>query len=627
MNCDMKILKFLLLCCIPFLGMSQSEMHKAKIISETNTEALQKIIDSQKVLQEYASERVTKFPKEIIIDGQKAFLANLDKNGLPRYVSPDNLDAAISIKVDELWNGGDSGYDLDGSGVIVGVWEAGGVTLEDHNEMIGKIEVIDDMASVTYHATHVTGTIISEGNNANAVGMAPGAIVKSSDSNNDIAELAAYAMDGGLLTNHSYGTILVQGNVHRLGMYTSDAAQWDELLFNSPYLLSCKSAGNTRDDGFNAVDNGYDQLLNASCSKNNLVVGAIGDVNGLSSPTDFVESSFSSWGPTDDWRIKPDITANGVGIFSCSNQGPNAYDFSSGTSMSVATVTGAVALLQEYYERLNGIYMKSATAKALILGTADELGPHEGPDFREGWGLMNARRAADAIFNDGSESIIRESTLDDQTTESIAIQVTDDAEVAITIAWTDPASPNVGIGENLSPSLVNDLDVRLIGPDGILLPWMMDPQLFGIEFGNAAVRGDNIRDNVERINATITNGGVYDIVITHKGELVNGGQDFSLVVTGIEGETTDINEIVTDNNLQIFPNPIQGGILNVDMGKIKEWNSYRMSILDINGKVVIDNQSITSSEMIVDVSSLLSGTYILSLTSNAGTIIKKVIKL
>ncbi len=618
------VVGIIILTCLSFLAAGQSESHRKQILSETNSNALQEIIDKQETLQTLAAAKRSEFPKEITIRGKKAFLANIDQQGNPRYVTPDNLDAAISIRVNELWSGGDSGYDLDGSGVVVGVWEAGGVTLEDHNEMIGKIEIIDDMASITYHATHVTGTIISEGNNPNAIGMAPGAVVKSSDSNNDISELAAYAMDGGLLTNHSYGTILFQGNVHRLGMYTSAAAQWDELLFNSPYLLSCKSAGNTRGDGYNILDNGYDQLLNASCAKNNLVVGAIGDVDGLSSPTDFVESSFSSWGPTDDWRIKPDITANGVGVFSCSNQGVNAYDFSSGTSMSVATVTGAIALLQEYYESLNGMYMKSATAKALILGTADELGPHEGPDFREGWGLMNARKAADAIFNNGSESIIRETTLDNQTTETISIQVGDDSEVAIMIAWTDPQSSNVGQGENLSPSLVNDLDVRLIGPDGTLLPWMMDPQLFGIEFGNAAVKGDNIRDNVERINATIVQGGVYDIVITHKGELENGNQDFSLVVTGIQGETTNVTDVLAER-IQVYPNPIDNGVLNIDLNALSDIGTYSLSLTDLNGKLVMDDKVISSNTLSVDVSSFLNGVYVLRLKTDRGTLTKRIV--
>lgn len=618
------LLRIAVLVLIPMLGMSQSEVHRKQIKAATNVTALQKMITDQNTLKNNIKANRNRFPQEVEVRGQKAYLATIDENGIPRYVTSDNYDAAVSIKVDELWVGGDSGYDLDGTGVIVGVWEAGGVALAEHNELEGKVEIIDDMAEVTFHATHVTGTIISEGNNANAIGMAPGATVKSSDSNNDIAELAFYALDGGLLTNHSYGTILFQNNQHVLGIYTSAAGQWDELLFNSPYLLSCKSAGNTRDDGFNTIDNGYDQLLNASCAKNNLVVGAIGDVNGLSSPTDFNESTFSSWGPTDDWRIKPDITANGIGLYSCTNQGVNAYDNSSGTSMSVATVTGGVALLQQYYEMLNGVYMKSATAKALLLATADELGPYDGPDFREGWGLMNARKAADAIYNNGTESLIIETNINEYTTEFIQVQIADGAEVTVMIAWTDPENPNVGQGENLTPSLMNDLDVRLIGPDGTYMPWMMDPQIFGTEFGNAAIKGDNFRDNVERINATITQGGVYEVIVSHKDGILNDIQDYSLVITGIQGEPNDVDEVIAEN-VKIYPNPNVTNLLTVDLTSISDKMEYDMKIMDVNGKVILTKKATASNLLSIDISTFANGIYFLSLTSDRGTYTEKVV--
>lgn len=612
------------LILIPLLGLSQSDAHRKQIKKVTNIAALQEIIAEQSLLQQSIKSNAGQYPAVVEVEGKKAYLATIDKDGVPRYVTSDNYDAAVSNKVVELWEGGDSGYDLDGTGVIVGVWEAGGVALLDHNELDGKVEIIDDMAEVTFHATHVTGTIVSEGNNNNAKGMAPGATAKSSDSNNDIAELAFYALDGGLLTNHSYGTILFQGNEHVVGIYTSAAAQWDELLFNSPYLLSCKSAGNTRIDGFNTVDNGYDQLLNASCAKNNLVVGAINDVVELSSPTDFTESSFSSWGPTDDWRIKPDITANGVGLYSCSDQGVNAYANSSGTSMSVATVTGGVALLQEYYERLNGVYMKSATAKALLLATADELGPHDGPDFREGWGLMNARKAADAIFNNGTESMIIESSINEYTTEFIPVQIADGAEVTVMIAWTDPPNPNVGQGENLTPSLMNDLDIRLIGPDGTYMPWMMDPQLFGIEFGNPAIKGDNFRDNVERINATISQGGVYEVVVSAKNSILDDLQDFSLVITGIEGEATDVDEVLAEN-VKVYPNPNMINILTIDLSGVENAGEYDLNILDFNGKSVMNTTAIGNEQLSIDISQLIDGIYVLSISSERGNYTERVV--
>ena len=152
-----------LIVLIPILGMGQSESHRKQIKAATNVKALQEIIASQNILQNIIKSDRNQFPHEIEVKGQQAYLATIDEEGNPRYVTSDNYDAAISIRVDELWEGGDSGYDLDGTGVTVGVWEAGGVALAEHNELEGRVEIIDDMAVVTFHATHVTGTIISEG--------------------------------------------------------------------------------------------------------------------------------------------------------------------------------------------------------------------------------------------------------------------------------------------------------------------------------------------------------------------------------------------------------------------------------------------------------------------------------
>lgn len=102
-------------------------------------------------------------------------------------------------------------------------------------------------------------------------------------------------------------------------------------------------------------------------------------------------TGFSSFGPADDGRIKPDIVAPGQAVFSTSAASPNDYEVLSGTSMSAPAVTGTLAILQELYKNLNGgSYMKSATLKALAIHTAREAGPNEGPDYMFGWGLLDA---------------------------------------------------------------------------------------------------------------------------------------------------------------------------------------------------------------------------------------------
>ena len=60
-------------------------------------------------------------------------------------------------------------------------------------------------------------------------------------------------------------------------------------------------------------------------------------------------NSSSSEGPCDDYRIKPDITGNGTGLYSTYETADNAYNSITGTSMASPNVTGTLVLLQQHY--------------------------------------------------------------------------------------------------------------------------------------------------------------------------------------------------------------------------------------------------------------------------------------
>ena len=113
---------------------------------------------------------------------------------------------------------------------------------------------------------------------------------------------------------------------------------------------------------------GYDCLPQNGCAKNVLTVGAVNDITGgWTQASDVVMSSFSSWGPTDDGRIKPDIVANGVNVYSCDDDANNDYTYKDGTSMAAPSTTGTLALLQEYYQSLRGGTMSAASLKGLVM--------------------------------------------------------------------------------------------------------------------------------------------------------------------------------------------------------------------------------------------------------------------
>ena len=113
-----------------------------------------------------------------------------------------------------------------------------------------------------------------------------------------------------------------------MGKYTSDAASWDSAHFNNPYYLQVVSAGNSGQDNYNGPNfSGYDKLTNEKNSKNNLVVANAYDA-GISTSGELTSLNInpsSSQGPTDDGRIKPDITGNGTQLYSPSDTDIDAY--------------------------------------------------------------------------------------------------------------------------------------------------------------------------------------------------------------------------------------------------------------------------------------------------------------
>ncbi len=516
-------------------------------------------------------------------NGQRAFLSGIDQNGNPVYDHDDNFSAAITSGIDKIWKG--SSFDLSGCDIQIGHWEAGGVALVGHREFGGRLSHAES-AEVTSHATHTAGTMIGEGVSNGARGMAPCATIISRRSNNDIAEMALFAADGGILSNHSYSRGNPDGNIPEYGQYNANSRELDELLFNAPYLSMSKSASNTRDDGVNEDDQGYDILFTLATAKNPIVVGGVDDVPNYTKPEAVRFYASSSWGPTDDWRIKPDLSANAVEVFSANNEANDSYDTKSGTSMSTPVVTGAVALLQEYYHNQNSVYMKAATVKALLLNTTRELGEHDGPDFQNGWGLLNAEKAANVIKGNTAGEAIRELNLVQGGTYTTTIQSDGLTSFALTIAWTDPAG-TISVGaDNQFPILVNDLDLRVSGNGETYEPWVLTPNSTSDNFTNAATKGDNFRDNVERIDVDQLPAGTYTVTVTHKGDLENGMQDFSMVMsTGEARIVTSVEEAPNLDGVLLYPNP-SGGDLRLELPDYLITGSYQVQIMDLQGRTV-----------------------------------------
>ncbi len=171
----------------------------------------------------------------------------------------------------------------------------------------------------------------------------------------------------------------------------------------------------------------------------------------------------------------------------------------------------------------------NSTLKAVAIDTVDEVGA-EGPDYRLGHGIFNARRAVERVeqdFNWGRGSLIKEFTL--APTQSVSWVVTSSGTepLSVTAAWSDPPGPaitNVTAADLPDPMLVNNLDVVVehLGTATISRPWVLNPDLTNktaAARSAAATRGVDNRNNVERISIASPAAGEYRITVTHSGGL------------------------------------------------------------------------------------------------------------
>ncbi|MDW3196908.1 MAG: S8 family serine peptidase [Cytophagales bacterium] len=613
-------LLFLLTFFASFSVLAQTAQQRQAIINQSNGPNLKAIQNRLTQTMELEKQIATNFALQnnlplryTLPDGSgEAELMKIGPNGKLFYYVTDNVDAAVSTRTNFLNSGGGLGLNLDGQGMTAYVWD-GGAVRATHQEFDGaggnnRASQIDGATSQSSHATHVTGTIIASGFQAAAKGMATYAQSSNSDWNSDLAEMTTAAANGMLLSNHSYGFGWrnqfgqVQLPAYYGGAYIAESRDVDEIMYNAPFYLMVSSAGNDGDDNTaNSSplegNSSFDKLNAYKTSKNNLVVAAANDVsvnpdgtiNGVSI------TNFSSEGPTDDYRIKPDITGNGAGVYSAVASSNSAYSSYNGTSMSAPNVTGSLLLLQQHYNNLNGAFMRSSTLKALALHTADD-GGITGPDAIYGWGLLNAKAAAETINENGTDAIIDELTLSQGGSYSITVNATGGPLLA-SICWTDPAGTiNTGTINLSTPVLVNDLDIRVTQGGSTYFPYA----LTGV---NSNAQQDNIVDPYERVDIANASGS-YTITVTHKGNLSSGSQAFSLVVTGISAGPSCT--LAAPGNLSA--SNVQDNSFNLS------WNSVSGAA---NYTVTVGGNSTTVSGTSTSVTGLTAGTtYSTSVVAN-----------
>ena len=370
------------------------------------------------------------------------------------------------------------------------------------------------------HGTHVAGSVLGRGTSSGGKlkGAAYGAsfvaqgmwspILNNLSVPADLGKMFAQAYaDGARVHTNSWGAAA------NFGAYEKMAATVDQVMFEKQDLLVIFAAGNS------GVDKNRDGRIDAGSvgtpgtAKNALTVGAsenltttggnqkkVGELGSakdnwpvapitLSTMSDNLNgiAMFSSRGPTNDGRIKPDILAPGTNILSVKSQQPTAeklwgeynpnYVWSGGTSMAAPLVAGAAAVARQILMAKVTPNPTAAFLKAYLLQTSTEMFPGqygEGgvsqgqeiltlrPNNDEGYGRVNvaqiAKTDAIAYFSDNRAGV----ATGDIFTAKIAVPRS--GKLVANLVWTDAAgSPNA------AKALVNDLDLKVTLANGQVL--------------------------------------------------------------------------------------------------------------------------------------------------------------
>lgn len=648
------------------------------LVATDKKKALDSISISQKTLYTLGHQKALKlahtynWPIRVLKgNGSVISLQGTNNLGFPVFLTTHNLSSAVTTNTVAVQPGGELGLGLSGSSGFLdnklAIWDAGNVYTQ-HQEFAGKTITLKDDTTAMDHATHVAGTMIAKGVYDEARGMAFGAATLISyDFDGDVGKMSS-AAGGLLLSNHSYGDEAgwdenagkwtwygLPGDTadYSFGFYGSRTRSWDEIAAKAPYYLIVESSGNNRAYPGPAIgetyygytsrtdptiiskgprpsgisnNSGYRTISTTGNAKNILTVGAVGALSdGPTSDSDIIIASFSSIGPTNDGRIKPDIVGMGQSVLSTSAEGPQSYLTESGTSMAAPNITGSLYLLQEYYAQQNsGGFMRAATLKGLACATAFDSGT-PGPDYIYGWGLLNMKNAAQTITGNGTTSLIKEITLPESQKQTFTVVASGTGPLMATISWTDPpgAATADGIINDPTIKLVNDLDVRVSDGSATYMPWVLDPS----HPSAPATTGDNIRDNIEQVYVPSPKAGeTYSITVSNKGNLKNDAQDYALIVTGIQAVLKTPVNTSNDINLSIYPVPASSVLniaFNVNTGK-----HMNLSLINTSGETVYAdkrNIGLGNYDVQMNVNNLPTGAYIVKLLLDGKLYSRKVL--
>jgi len=395
------------------------------------------------------------------------------------------------------------------------------------------------------------------------------------------------------------------------GTYLTADATSDAYIFDSPDFLNIYAAGNE----YSAY-----RIRNPGISKNALTIGACR--NGTSSNQ---IANFSSRGPTQDNRIKPNVMAPGDNVYSAYGGSDNGYQYLSGTSMATPATNGAIGLIRQYL--LAGYYptglanpgdsikyQSAALLRAMAMVSCDpNVGSWQVPDFNIGWGRIDVDSV---LYFDGDTR--RLIILDDTIGVSTGGSITDSFEVhssiplRVCVAWTDTAA---AAGAN--PTLVNDLNVQITAPGGTY--YRGNQYTSGQSTSNPGSWDNRNVEECCRVNSPTT--GIWTITVSGQ-NVPNGPMGYAYAITG---DVTAITPGVAEHTSEILTGfgsscatIIANGRVNMTIS-LPASSQVTVRLLDITGRVMstlVDEQLSHGVHTIERPTRTSSGVYFVEVRAN-----------
>lgn len=486
----------------------------------------------------------------------------------------------------------------DGSGVAIAVADSGlntGDAATMHPDLLGRTPMffwyggLPDAADEHGHGTHVAGIIAGDGATGRTdesgalygLGVAPGALIvvqRIFDGLGNYCPPPSFekltrdaTRAGAVIGSNSWGD-----DTH--GRYDLSAMEFDELVRDAdflkpgdqPYILEF-SAGN--------AGPAAQTIGSPAVAKNVIATGACQndrfDLFIYDIGSDAM-ADFSSRGPCEDGRIKPDLVAPGTWIASLQSAAAgdeNAwlpideyYQFQGGTSQAGPHVSGAAAVFVQFYRELHGGHTPSpALVKAALINAAvdmdDSVDTPPVPNNDEGWGRVNVVGLLEP--DGGVEYLDQTQTLTNGQVFEHRIFISEpDLPLKITLCYTDVPGLPAAI-----PALVNDLDLEVVAPDGTVYKGNQFNQ--GVSMPNPA-ESDRI-NNVEGVLVPVPVPGEWlvrvraaHVVSDARVDTEEVDQDFALVISACFAGPGD--GIVTfDRDTYTAPDRIGVRVVDTDL--------------------------------------------------------------